>query len=68
MKRNLTLRLFMGTVVIILGTIVFSYAHARASRQDDPAANNEGKCECSKCQTPFVLWESLTHNLLISRN
>jgi hypothetical protein len=66
MKRNLTLRLFMGTMIIVIGMIVFSYSHAHASRQDDPAAGNEGKCD-SKCQSPFVLWESLTHNLLISR-
>ena len=66
MKRNLTLRLIMGTLIIILMTVAFSFVHARASRQDDSAAGNEGKCECSKCQTPFVLWESLTRNLLIS--
>ncbi len=67
MKRNLTFRLFMGTMIIVIGMIVFSYTHSRASRQDDPAAATEGKCD-SKCQSPFVLWESLTHNLLISRH
>jgi hypothetical protein len=47
--------------------MAFSYAHARASRKDDPTTNGEGKCEGSKSQSPFVLWESLTHNLLISK-
>ncbi len=67
MKRNLTLRLLMAALIVMFGTIVFSYAHARSSRLDDPAGS-EGKCESGKCQTPFVLWGSLTHNLLISRN
>jgi hypothetical protein len=67
MKRSLTLRLFMGTLVIVFGMIAFSYAHARSSRQDNPATNGEGKCEAGKSQSPFVLWESLTRNLLISR-
>lgn len=67
MKRNLTLRLLMAALIVTVGTIAFSYAHARSTRQND-ATGSEGKCECSKCQTPFVLWESLTHNLLINRN
>jgi hypothetical protein len=67
MKRNLTLRLFVGTMIVIAGMIIFSFSHARASRQDDPGINSEGKCEGSKSQSPFVLWESLTHNLLISK-
>jgi hypothetical protein len=66
-KRNLTIRLLMGTLAIAIGLIVFSYTHARASRQDDPATNGEGKCE-GKSQSPFVLWESITHNLLISKS
>ena len=67
MKRNLTFRLFMGTMIILFGMIALSYTHLRTSRQVDPAAGNEGKCD-SKCQSPFVLWESLTHNLLISKH
>lgn len=67
MNRNLTIRFFLGTLVIVIGLIVFSYAHVRASRQDDPATNGEGKCEGTKSQSPFVLWESLTHNFLISK-
>ena len=66
MKRNLTLRLLMAALIVTFGTIIFSYAHARSTRQED-ASGSEGKGECTKCQTPFVLWESLTHNLLISR-
>jgi hypothetical protein len=60
--------LLIGTLAIAIGLIVFSYAHARASRQDDPATNGEGKCEGSKCQSPFVLWESITHNLLTGKS
>jgi len=70
-NRNLTIRLFprifFVTLVIAVALIVFSYAHVQASRQDDPATNGEGKCEGTKSQSPFVLWESLTHNFLISK-
>jgi hypothetical protein len=66
-NRNLTIRLFLGTLVIAVALIVFSYARVQASRQDDPATNGEGKCEGTKSQSPFVLWESLTHNFLISK-
>jgi hypothetical protein len=67
-NRSLTIRLLLGTLVIVTGLVIFSYTHARASRQVDPSTNGEGKCECSKSQSPFVLWESLAHNLLISKS
>ena len=70
MKRDLTSlrpRIIVATLVVAIGMIVFSYAHARTARRDDPAAGGEGKCGSVKCQSPFVLWESLTHNLLISK-
>jgi hypothetical protein len=58
----------MSALVIAVGLIVFTYVYARSSRQNDPATNGEGKCEGSKSQSPFVLWESLTHNFLISKS
>jgi hypothetical protein len=67
MKRSLTIKLILGSLAIAIGLIVFFDAHARASRSDDPSTNGEGKCEGSKTESQFVLWESLTHNLLISK-
>jgi hypothetical protein len=67
----------MGTFIVVVGMVAFSYLHARASRQDaspnnntpvnDASANCENQPEGCKSQSPFVLWESLTRNLLISR-
>jgi hypothetical protein len=65
MKRSLTIRLFMGTLVVALSLIFFSYVHARTS-QDEPNGES-GKCEGGKTQSEFILWESLTHNFLIGR-
>lgn len=67
MNRNLTIRLLFGSLIIAAGLVVFSYAHARASRRDSPATNCENQCDGGKSQSPFVLWESLAHNLLISK-
>ena len=64
MTRNTTIRLFFGILVVALSFILFSYAHARASKEDD--SNGEGgKCRAGKTQTEYILWESLTHNLLV---
>jgi hypothetical protein len=65
MKRSLTIRLFMGTLVIALSLILFSYVHARTS-QEEPTGES-GKCDGSKTQNEFILWESLTHNFLIGK-
>jgi hypothetical protein len=62
MKRNLTIRLFIGILVVIFSLALFSYARARVSREEEPNAET-GKC--GKAQSEFILWQSLTHNLLI---
>jgi hypothetical protein len=67
MKRSLTIKLILGSLAIAACLVVFFDAHARASRPDDPTTNGEGKCEGDKSESQFVLWESLTHNLLISK-
>ncbi len=64
MKRSLTIRLFIGTLVVALSLIFFSYVHARTSRQEEPNGET-GKCESGNTQSEFILWESLTHNLLV---
>jgi len=65
MKRSLTIRLFLGTLLVALSLILFSYVHARTS-QEEPNGDTS-KCEGGKSQSEFILWESLTHNFLIGR-
>ncbi|HEV2353753.1 MAG TPA: hypothetical protein VGR89_05890 [Puia sp.] len=72
MKRIWTIRLFprllFASLVIALVFLGFNYVHARAARQDDANTNGEGKCEGANPQSQFVLWETLAHNLLISKH
>lgn len=68
MKRNLFIRLFFAVLVTSLSLLLFSYAHSRtsASRSKDEERNCEsGKCGSGKHQTEYILWESITRNLLI---
>ena len=64
MQRKLLIRLSALVLACSVSLMLFSYVRARASRQDDP--NNEcgNKC-CKKAQTEYILWESITHNLLL---
>jgi hypothetical protein len=64
MKRNLTIRLFFGILVVAVSLVLFSYARARVSREEEP---NSETGKCGKAQSEFILWQSLTHNLLISK-
>jgi hypothetical protein len=66
MTRNLTIRLFIGILVIAASVMLFSYARAKASREEDPNCET-GKCPSGNSHTEFILWESLTHNLLNAR-
>jgi hypothetical protein len=46
-----------------MSLILFSYNRSKASTDED--SNGEaGKCPQKKAQTEYILWESLTHNLL----
>jgi hypothetical protein len=50
-------------LAVSLGLLLVSYARARS---DDPATNECGnKCEGKKAQTEYILWESITRNLLM---
>jgi hypothetical protein len=67
MKRSLTIRLFIGILVIAVSVMLFSYVHAKASSEEDPTCET-GKCPSSgKSHTEFMLWESLVHTLLNAR-
>jgi hypothetical protein len=63
MKYRTYIRLFLVILVASISLILFSYAHsnnAGAPKKEDCG----GKCEQKKTQTEFILWESLSRNLL----
>ena len=66
MKRSLTIRLFIGILVIAVSVMLFSYVRAKASREEDPTCET-GKCPSGKSHIEFMLWESLVHNLLSAK-
>jgi hypothetical protein len=63
MKRSLTIRLFIGVLVIAVSVMLFSYVRTKTSREEDPTCET-GKCASGKSHTEFMLWESLVHTLL----
>lgn len=64
MTRSITIRFFIGVLVVALSVILLSYVRTKAAKEDD--SNGEGgKCRAGKTQTEYILWESLTHNLLV---
>jgi hypothetical protein len=66
MKRKLYIRLSILTLAISLSLMLFSYVRVRASRQEDPTTNECGnKCCNKKAQTEYILFESITRNLLM---
>jgi hypothetical protein len=63
MKRSLYIRLLILVLATTMSLFLITYAHSRTSTTDD--GNNEGgKCPSGKSKTEYILWESLTHNLL----
>jgi hypothetical protein len=65
MNRNKYIRLLVLFLVVSVSLVLFSYVRSRASNSEDP--NCEGsKCPSGKTKTEVILWESLTHNLLLS--
>jgi hypothetical protein len=63
MQRRTYIRLLILVVAASMSLILFSYSRSRVSTDED--SNNEaGKCPRKKAQTEYILWESLTHNLL----
>ncbi|MBS1663553.1 MAG: hypothetical protein JST68_21100 [Bacteroidetes bacterium] len=66
MKQRVYIRLSLLVLAVTLSFSLFSYVRARSSRQEDPTTNECGnKCEGKKTQTEYILWESITRNLLI---
>jgi hypothetical protein len=63
MRRKMYIRLFILVLVASMSLILFSYSRSRVS-SDEESNGESGKCSQKKAQTEYILWESLTHNLL----
>jgi len=64
MKRKLYIRLSILVLAISLSLMLVSYARMR-SHTDDPTNECGNKCSGKKAQTEYILWESITRNLLM---
>ena len=63
MKVKTYIRVFLFILVASISIVLFSYSRKNVSgSQCIPDCS--GKCEQKKAQTEFILWESLSRNLL----
>jgi hypothetical protein len=63
MKPTTYIRLLLLILIVSISLILFSYSRKiPTASQKDPDCN--GKCDQKKAQTEFILWESLSRNLL----
>lgn len=70
MKRIHYLRLLVLVMVTSASVLLFSYVRAHNSHSEEPC-NEGGKSSGDhgcKARTEYILWESLTHNLLADKN
>ena len=63
MKAKSFLRVFLLVLIASISVFLFSWSHKTT---DSSESNNceSGKCSEKKSQSEFILWESLTRNLL----
>ena len=66
MKRNPYIRLFVLLLAVSVSLVLFSYVTNRNSQQSEDPNCEGSKCPSGKTKTEYILWESLTHNLLVS--
>ena len=62
MKSKTYIRLFFLVLVVSISFILFSYSRSNSSA--DKENSDCGKCQQKKTQTEFIIWESLSRNLL----
>jgi hypothetical protein len=65
MSRNKYIRLFVLFLVVSVSLVLFSYVRSRSTSTEDTNCE-DSKCPSGKTKTEVILWESLTHNLLVS--
>lgn len=63
MKRSIYIRLFIVVVATSASLLLLSYVHARTATTEDQNCESS-KCPSGKTRTEYILWESLTRNLL----
>jgi hypothetical protein len=66
MKRSLLFRFILVAIVAVVSVMLLSYVHARTAQSEEPT-NECGKRPSGKAKTEYILWEALTHNLLVNR-
>jgi hypothetical protein len=66
MKRSFLFRFLLVAIVAAASVMLLSYVHARTAQPEEPT-NECGKRPSGKAKTEFILWEALTHNLLVAR-
>jgi hypothetical protein len=63
MKAKTYIRLLLFILIASISIILFSYSRKNGSNSQG-IPDCSGKCEQKKTQTEFILWESLSRNLL----
>ena len=67
MKRNLLFRFLLVAFVAVASVMLLSYVHARTAQPEEPTNECGKRPSSGKAKTEFILWEALTHNLLVAR-
>ncbi|HVU55888.1 MAG TPA: hypothetical protein VHD83_12580 [Puia sp.] len=67
MKTKTYIRILLVTLVAATSLILFSYSHKKTDTNVERSTECGGKSCDKKTQTEFILWESLTRNLLSTR-
>gem|GEM_PF-574896 len=64
MKRSIAIRMLI--LVLLTSAGIALYAYSRSSRQQAAPCNDgeSSSCELRQTQVEFLIWESLSHNLL----
>jgi hypothetical protein len=67
MKTKTYIRLFLVVLVASASLILLSYSHKNVKTNEERSTECGGKSCDQKSQSEFILWESLTRNLLSAR-
>jgi len=68
MRSKTYIRLFFLVLVTAASLILFSYSRKKASPESERSSECSGSKPCEKkAQTEFILWESISRNLLSAK-
>jgi len=68
MRSKTYIRLFLLILVVATSLALFSYSRKKADSNNVERSSECGKSCEKKAQSEFILWESLTRNLLSARS